>query len=164
MPAAVRTPIAVTPPDTAPALATLGAGTAPPPVPQPGRFDRAREAQAQALAEDYTELIDDLIVGTGEARITDIAAHLGVTHPTASKAVARLTREGLALSRPYRGVFLTDAGRDMAARARARHRTVVDLLLALGVPPEAAETDAEGIEHHVSARTLALFAAFASKS
>lgn len=130
------------------------------PVPQPGRFETARESQALALAEDYTELIDDLIAGTGEARITDIAAHLGVTHPTATKAVARLTREGLAVSRPYRGVFLTDEGRAMAARVRARHRTVVDLLLALGVPPDAAETDAEGIEHHVSDRTLAAFERF----
>lgn len=134
----------------------------PVPEPRPGRFDRAREAQSVALAEDYTELIADLIASTGEARITDIAAHLGVTHPTATKAVARLTREGLAVTRPYRGVFLTDAGRDMATRVRARHRTVVDLLIALGVPPEAAETDAEGIEHHVSDVTLAAFDRFLS--
>lgn len=131
-----------------------------PPPPRPGRFDRAREAQAQALAEDYTELIDDLITATGEARITEIAAHLGVTHPTATKSVARLVREGLAVSRPYRGVFLTEAGRAMAARVRARHRCVVDVLIALGVPPEAAETDAEGIEHHVSDATLAAFERF----
>lgn len=131
-----------------------------PPPPQPGRFDRAREAQAQALAEDYTELIDDLIAATGEARITEIAAHLGVTHPTATKSVARLVREGLAVSRPYRGVFLTETGRTMAARVRARHRCVVDVLIALGVPPEAAETDAEGIEHHVSDATLAAFERF----
>ncbi|WP_181953518.1 manganese-binding transcriptional regulator MntR [Paracoccus luteus] len=131
-----------------------------PPVPQPDRHERARQAQAQALLEDYTELIDDLIAATGEARITDIAAHLGVTHPTATKTVARLRREGLAQSRPYRGVFLTDSGRDMAARARARHRMVVDVLLALGVPSDAAETDAEGIEHHVSDSTLAAFGRF----
>ena len=37
-------------------------------------------------------------------------------------------------------------------------------LLSLGLDPETAERDAEGIELHVSARTLALFAAFASKS
>ncbi len=130
------------------------------PAPRPDRHERARHAQAQALLEDYTELIDDLIAATGEARITDIAAHLGVTHPTATKAVARLRREGLAQSRPYRGVFLTDSGQRMAARARARHRTVVDVLVAIGVPVEAAESDAEGIEHHVSDSTLAAFARF----
>jgi DtxR family manganese transport transcriptional regulator len=124
------------------------------------RFNQARTAQAQALLEDYTELIDDLMQEHGEARITDIAKRLGVTHPTATKAVARLKREGLAVSRPYRGVFLTEEGADMAARVRARHRVVVDVLMAIGVPPQAAEMDAEGIEHYVSDETLAAFENF----
>ena len=34
------------------------------------------------------------------------------------------------------------------------------LLLAVGVPAESAELDAEGIEHHVSDTTLAAFARF----
>jgi DtxR family manganese transport transcriptional regulator len=129
-------------------------------VPEAERFNQARTAQAQALLEDYTEMIDDLHQEHGEARITDIAKRLGVTHPTATKAVARLKREGLAVSRPYRGVFLTGEGSEMAARVRARHRVVVDLLVAIGVPPEAAEMDAEGIEHYVSETTLAAFEKF----
>ncbi len=133
---------------------------APDPAPRSRRFDQARKAQAQALLEDYTELIDDLITAVGEARIPDIAAQMGVTHPTASKAVARLKREGLAVARPYRGVFLTETGKEMADRCRARHRMVVDVLRALGVPAEVAETDAEGIEHHVSDVTLRALAAF----
>ena len=36
----------------------------------------------------------------------------------------------------------------------------LDLLLAVGVPRDAAESDAEGIEHHVSEATLAAFARF----
>lgn len=124
------------------------------------RFSQARNAQSMALLEDYTELIDDLTAELGEARITDIAARMGVTHPTATKAVARLKREGLATSRPYRGVFLTTTGSAMADRARKRHRMVLDVLLAIGVPPDAAEMDAEGIEHYVSQATLAAFAAF----
>lgn len=127
---------------------------------QAERFSHARSAQSMALVEDYTEMIDDLAREQGEARVTDIARRMGVTHPTAAKAVARLKREGLATSRPYRGVFLTDAGVAMAARVRARHRTVVDVLIAIGVCPEAAEMDAEGIEHHVSQSTLAAFEAY----
>jgi DtxR family transcriptional regulator, manganese transport regulator len=42
----------------------------------------------------------------------------------------------------------------------ARHRLVVDVLIALGVPAEAAEADAEGIEHYVSDATLKAFARF----
>jgi DtxR family manganese transport transcriptional regulator len=124
------------------------------------RFGRARSARSSAMLEDYAELIADLIANLGEARITDIARHMGVTHPTATKTIARLKREGIATARAYRGVFLTAAGQAMAERVRARHRVVVAVLLALGVPPEAAEADAEGIEHYVSDSTLAAFERF----
>lgn len=126
----------------------------------PERFAQARNAQSVALVEDYVELIGDLIAEHGEARITDIAQRLGVAHPTVTKAVARLRREGLAVSRPYRGVFLTEAGAALAEKVRARHRTLVALLVALGVPPECAERDAEGMEHHVSEVTLRAFEAY----
>jgi len=124
------------------------------------RFGKTRQARAASLLEDYTELIADLHAANGEARMTDIANHLGVAHPTASKTIARLKREGLAVAEPYRGVFLTPAGQAMAERSRQRHRLVVDLLLAVGAPREAAEADAEGVEHYVSQATLDAFAAF----
>ncbi|HEY4821583.1 MAG TPA: HTH domain-containing protein, partial [Xanthobacteraceae bacterium] len=99
---------------------------APPALPtetaQARRFGKARSAQSSALLEDYVELIDDLLGSTGEARPTDIARRLGVSHATAIKAIARLKREGVATARPYRGVFLTDSGQALAARVRARHR------------------------------------------
>lgn len=128
------------------------------------RFAQARVAQSVALAEDYVELIGDLIAEAGEARITDIAARMGVTHPTVTKAMTRLMREGLVIARPYRGVFLTEAGAALADRVRARHRTVVALLVAVGVAPEVAELDAEGLEHHVSDATLAAFEAYLARN
>ena len=124
---------------------------------QARRFGVARSARSTALLEDYVELIADLLASDGEARPTDIARRLGVSHATAIKSISRLKREGLATARPYRGVFLTEAGQALAGRVRDRHRVVVDLLLAVGVPAEAAESDAEGIEHHVSEATLASF-------
>ncbi len=127
---------------------------------QADRFARAREAQAVVLLEDYAEMIGDLIEEMGEARIADIAERMGVAQPTATKAVARLKREGLATSRRYRGVFLTAEGASLADRVRARHRVLVDFLVAVGVPEDTAELDAEGIEHHVSEKTLAAFQAF----
>ena len=127
---------------------------------QARRFGKTRTAQSVALLEDYIELIADLLATGGEARPTDVARRLGVSHVTAIKAIARLKQKGLATGRPYRGVFLTEEGEALAARVRARHRLVVDLLLALGVPTEAAESDAEGIEHHVSETTLKAFAHF----
>jgi DtxR family manganese transport transcriptional regulator len=85
---------------------------------------------------------------------------MGVTHPTALKCITRLKREGLVTSRPYRGIFLTETGQELAQRVRARHRLMVEVLLALGVPGEAAEADAEGMEHHASEATLAAFSRF----
>ncbi|UFN49906.1 manganese-binding transcriptional regulator MntR [Roseomonas sp. OT10] len=127
---------------------------------QAARHASARAGRASAVLEDYVELIDDLLAEGGEARPTDLARRFGVSHATAIKSIARLKALGLAHSRPYRGVFLTPEGHALAERVRARHRVVVDLLLAVGVPAEVAETDAEGIEHHVSDATLAAFARF----
>jgi len=136
------------------------AGTLPAEGTQARRFGKTRSAQSTALLEDYVELIADLLAGAGEARPTDIARRLGVSHATAVKTIARLKRSGLATARPYRGVFLSEKGRALADRVRVRHRLVVDLLRALGVPTESAEADAEGIEHHVSETTLKAFADF----
>lgn len=127
------------------------------------RFGKARTAQATAVLEDYVELISDLLREGGEARPTDLARRLGVAHATAIKTIGRLKRDGLAVAKPYRGVFLTEEGEALAARVRARHRVVVDLLVAVGVPVDAAESDAEGIEHHVSDATLAAFARFLNR-
>jgi len=127
---------------------------------QARRFGKARSARSTAILEDYVELIADLIASTGEARATDIARRLGVSHPTAINTIARLKREDLATSRPYRGIFLTAKGEALAKRVRARHRLVLEVLLALGVPRESAEADAEGIEHHVSEATLRAFSDF----
>ena len=84
-------------------MATTKRGKEPPPASglaaepaQADRFLKARTARSASLLEDYTELIADLIAANGEARTTDIARRMGVAHPTASKTIARLKREGLA--------------------------------------------------------------------
>ena len=124
---------------------------------------RTRSDHAAEIAEDYVELIDDLIRETGEARAVDLARHLGVTHVTVTKTIERLGKQGLVTSAPYRSIFLTDAGRKLAAYTRQRHKTVLDFLVALGVPKRDAEADAEGIEHHISPKTLAAMKRFLSR-
>ena len=123
-------------------------------------FRLAREARRSALAEDYVELIADLIDDGGEARQVDIAARLGVAQPTVAKMLKRLAEDGLVAQKPYRGAFLTDAGHALALRSRERHRLVERFLLSLGIAPETARRDAEGLEHHVSEETLVAFARF----
>ena len=102
-------------------------------------------------------MIAELIEKTGEARLTDLARGLGVTHVTANRTIKRLQRVGLVTSAPYRSIFLTGSGRTLAKESRDRHEIVARFLTALGVPADIAESDAEGIEHHVSRETLAAF-------
>ena len=122
------------------------------------KFDRIRRAHQSEVAEDYVEMISDLIEETGEARTVDLAARFGVTSPTVNAIVRRLQRENLVETRPYRSIFLTEAGKALAESSRARHQIVRDFLVTIGVPETIAEEDAEGVEHHVSEETLAVFA------
>lgn len=119
-----------------------------------------RMVHAQERAQDYVEAIADLIAAHGEARATDLAKALGVTHVTVIRTVQRLQREGLVTTQPYRAIFLTDTGRKLATKAKERHETVIAFLEALGVPSAVAHADAEGIEHHVSEVTLKVFRKF----
>lgn len=118
------------------------------------RFRRTREDHSRETAEDYVELIDGLIREMGEARAVDLAERLGISQVAVSKTVQRLQREGFVTMQPYRSIFLTEKGKKVAATSRERHALVHSFLLALGVPEDVAESDAEGIEHHVSVETL----------
>ena len=121
------------------------------------KFDRIRRAHQSEVAEDYVEMIADLIANTGEARTVDLAARFGVTSPTVNAIIQRLQREKLVETKPYRSIFLTNTGQKLAKQAQDRHRIVRDFLITIGVPDNIAEEDAEGVEHHVSPETLAVF-------
>lgn len=127
-------------------------------------FRQVREARRTELVEDYIELIADLIDDGGEARQVDIAARLGVAQPTVAKMLKRLAEDQLILHKRYRGIFLTETGRALAEASRERHRIVETFLLALGITPETARRDAEGIEHHVSPETLDAFSRFVASA
>lgn len=127
------------------------------------RFARVRQANQSELAEDYVEMIDDLIAECGEARAADLADRFGVSPGTVARTIQRLARDGLVESQPYRSIFLTALGKKVADDVRSRHRLVRDFLVTIGVSPEAAELDAEGIEHHVGDETLAAFRRFLAR-
>jgi len=146
MPASVRPSIGR--PPVEPARATAQAAE---------NFRRSRHDRAGEIAQDYVEAIADLKAAVGEARVVDLARRLGVTHVTVNRTLGRLQRAGYVHTRPYRAIFLTDAGRRLAEESKRRHETVVAFLRSLGVSKKAAELDAEGIEHHVSPETLAAF-------
>lgn len=123
-------------------------------------FRQVREAHRRELIDDYVELISDLILEVGEARQVDMAARLGVSQPTVAKMLKRIASLGLIEMIPWRGIFLTPEGEQLAQQNRERHQLVEAFLLALGVSPEIARIDAEGMEHHVSEETLIAFRRF----
>ena len=135
-----------------------------PPAQAAESFRRSRRDRAVETAQDYVEAIADLTVSPGEARVVTLARRLGVTHVTVNRTVARLQRAGYVRAKPYQAIFLTEAGRTLAAECKRRHETVVAFLRLLGISEKIAELDAEGIEHHVSPETLAAFERLLRKS
>ena len=126
-------------------------------------FRRIRADHSSELAEDYVELIADLIDEKGEARGTEVALRLGVANATVVKTLKRLQDGGLVTQEPYRSIFLTGDGWKMAADGRRKHKIVEAFLLALGISEETARIDSEGIEHHVSEETLKAMARFLAR-
>lgn len=135
-----------------------------PVVPPAEVFRRSRRDRAAEIAQDYVEAIADLAASQGEARMTELARLLGVSHVTVNRTLARLQRVGYVNTQPYRAIFLTAAGRKLAEESKQRHETVLAFLQSLGIPERVAEMDAEGIEHHVSPVTLAAFKAALQKA
>lgn len=82
-----------------------------------------------------------------------------MSHVTAGRIVARLTKEGLFETEPYAPILLTSKGSKLAAFSKERHELVFQFLVSLGIDELTASIDAEGIEHHVSPKTLAAFRA-----
>ena len=127
-------------------------------------FKRVRADHSAELAGDYVEMIADLIDDRGEARCTDLAMRLGVANATVVKTLKRLTDQGLVTQEPYRAIFLTGDGWEMAEDGKRKHQIVENFLLALGVSADTARIDSEGIEHHVSVDTLKAMARFLSRN
>jgi len=124
------------------------------------RFSRTREQHASEMAEDYVEAVQELIESKGECRVQELARHFNVSHVTVSRTVGRLQKDGLLETAPYKPITLTTKGRKLADRVKKRHEVVLEFLLALGVDEKTAQIDSEGIEHHVSDKTLAAMKKF----
>jgi len=71
-----------------------------------------------------------------------------------------LQKDGLETAKPYRSIFLTEEGQELALYCKERHEIVRNFLISIGVDENTAEQDAEGVEHHVSPQTLEKFLEF----
>ena len=126
--------------------------------------EKVRDAHKTENTEDYLEIIADLLNSKGEARIVDIANKLGIAQATANKTIQRLQNQGYVKKEPYRSIFLTVKGQELASVSKKRHIIVLTFLKKLGIDNKTAEADAEGIEHHVSQKTLKKMELFNKKN
>jgi DtxR family transcriptional regulator, Mn-dependent transcriptional regulator len=110
-----------------------------------------RPRRYSANMEDYLEAIRTLSNRGGPVTVTQISEILGVSKPSVTAAVNRLSGEGLVNHEKYGAVELTPRGRVVAEDVCRRHEALkLFLTEILGVSRETAEADACKLEHHLS--------------
>lgn len=101
-------------------------------------------------AEDYLKAIYTLSGGS-PASTNQIAQRLELAPASVSGMIRRLSDQGLLDHEPYRGVVLTESGRQVALRMLRRHRLIEAYLVAfLGYRWDNVHEEAERLEHAVS--------------
>jgi DtxR family Mn-dependent transcriptional regulator len=105
-----------------------------------------------APIQDYAKAVYALEQRTGDAVSTnELAERLGLTPGSVSSMIRKLSELGLLAHEPYRGVRLTDRGREVALEV-LRHHRLIELFLAeeLGMPWDRVHDEAEVLEHVIS--------------
>jgi Mn-dependent DtxR family transcriptional regulator len=110
--------------------------------------------------EDYLEVIYELVEQKGYATTVDISNYLNVSSPSVTKMTQRLDETGYLKYEKYRGIRLTDEGVRIAQNIRNRHGLLAEFFKMIGVDEESANSDAEGIEHHLHPETIKRFEDF----
>jgi Mn-dependent DtxR family transcriptional regulator len=116
------------------------------------------QRQPSQSAEDYLERIHELIEEKGYARVVDIASSLDVREASVTSMVQKLDELGFLKYEKYRGLVLTDKGREIAQRIQGRHETLSRFFSLFGLSDETQQQDIEGIEHHLSPATVEVLA------
>ena len=89
----------------------------------PGRRDDLMKHESfNESAEMYLKTVSELAAPDALAPISALADRLGVSAVSATEMVHRLQEHGLVAHQPYRGVGLTDSGRQLAGEVVRRHR------------------------------------------
>src|SRR5438046_10635984 len=87
-------------------------------------------------AEDYLERIHELIEEKGYARVVDIASSLKVKQASVTSMVQKLAEAGYLKYEKYRGLILTEQGRQIARKIRNRHETLARFFSLFGLDAE----------------------------
>ena len=104
--------------------------------------------------EDYLEVIGELVDMKGYATTLDISRYMNVSAPSVTKMLKRLDKNGYLYYEKYHGISLTPTGDQLAETIRQKHGTLLEFFEILGIGREIANQDAEGVEHHLNAKTV----------
>lgn len=104
--------------------------------------------------EDYLEVISELVELKGYATTLDISRYLSVSAPSVTKMLQRLDDGGYLEYEKYRGINLTQKGKQIAGTIRQKHGILLEFFEILGIGSDTANRDAEGLEHHINPKTI----------
>lgn len=104
--------------------------------------------------EMYLETILILAQTHPEVHAVDIAAEMGISKASVSRALGRLKEENCLIIDASGRIAFTEKGRSIAEKIYERHTVLSELLVSLGVNPETASEDACRIEHDISDETF----------
>lgn len=111
--------------------------------------------------ENYLEAVYELSAGTGGARVSDIAARMGVSKASVNNAMNVLHQRGLVENEKYREIYLTEEGLRIARLTANKHHIIQTLLTqVMGVENGQACEDACAIEHVISEESTEKVLAF----
>ncbi len=112
---------------------------------------RAPSADLTVAVQDYLKAIY-VLESSGERVTTSaLARRMAVSAPSATAMTKRLDELGLVERLPYRGVALTDEGRQSALEVLRHHRLLERYLVdRLGLSLDAVHAEAELLEHALS--------------
>ena len=108
----------------------------------------------QESGEMYLETIYILSRKSANVRSIDVAAYMGYSKPSVSRAMSVLRDKALIEFDPTGNIFLTSAGLKIAKNIYERHKTLTAVLVSLGVDEVTAADDACRIEHYISDKTF----------
>ncbi len=109
-----------------------------------------KAALSEAI-QDYLKEIYKLQANSERATTSAIAKRLAVAPSSATSMLKKLAALGLAEHAPYRGVELTEAGRQIALEVIRHHRLLEQYLAeTLGLGIDAVHAEADRLEHVLS--------------
>lgn len=115
--------------------------------------------------EMYLKAICELEQQNSVVRIVDIAARMGFSKPSVSRAINVLRENGYIAHSPYGDVALTEKGRELARRIYNTHQLLTAFFTqVLKLDPDVAEADACRIEHVISQQALDAIEAYMASS